>query len=49
MSDLYDAADAIERAPRWRDVADELPHEAGSDAQWPEPVGWINRTLKELT
>ena len=28
MNDLYDAADAIERAPRWRDVADELPKEA---------------------
>ena len=28
MNDLYDAADAIERAPRWRDVADELPQEA---------------------
>jgi len=24
----HDAADAIERAPRWRDVADELPQEA---------------------
>ena len=28
MEDLYDAADAIERAPRWRDVAEELPQEA---------------------
>ena len=28
MNDLYDAADVIERAPRWRDVADELPQEA---------------------
>ena len=28
MEDLYDAADALERAPRWRDVADELPQEA---------------------
>ena len=28
IHDLYDAADAIERAPRWRDVADELPQEA---------------------
>lgn len=28
MNDLYDAADALERAPRWRDVAEELPHEA---------------------
>ena len=28
MNDLYDAADALERAPRWRDVADELPQEA---------------------
>lgn len=28
MHDLYDAADALERAPRWRDVAEELPHEA---------------------
>ena len=28
MNDLYDAADAMERAPRWRDVADELPQEA---------------------
>lgn len=25
MHDLYDAADALERAPRWRDVAEELP------------------------
>ena len=28
MNDLYDAADAKQRAPRWRDVADELPQEA---------------------
>ena len=28
MHDLYDAADALERAPRWRDVAEELPQEA---------------------
>ena len=28
MNDLYDAADEIERAPRWRDVAEELPQEA---------------------
>ena len=28
MEDLYDAADALERTPRWRDVAEELPQEA---------------------
>ena len=28
MHDLYDAADALERAPHWRDVAEELPQEA---------------------
>ena len=28
MRDMYDAAEAIEKAPRWRDVAEELPHEA---------------------
>lgn len=28
IHDLYDAADALERAPRWRDVAKELPQEA---------------------
>ena len=28
MHDLYDAADALEHAPRWRDVAEELPQEA---------------------
>lgn len=28
MHDMYDAADALECAPRWRDVADELPREA---------------------
>lgn len=28
IEDLYDAADALERTPRWRYVAEELPHEA---------------------
>lgn len=28
MNDLYDAADALERVPRWRDVSEELPQEA---------------------
>ena len=28
MNDLYDAADMLEAAPYWRDVAEEVPQEA---------------------
>lgn len=42
MNDLYDAADVIERAPRWRDVADELPQEAqrGVVRPWRQDGAW---------
>jgi len=58
MEDLYDAADAIERAPRWRDVAEELPQEAQDDVvdmmaaesrirAIAERCGWTDDVLQE--